>query len=320
MTIRVAAPGKVVLWGEYAVLAGAPAAVMAVDRYARVELTPAQGYWRFSAEGFLAPAVHTRDPELPDTSVTRIARAMAAQLGSRAVERGFALHCDTRELHHHGQKLGIGSSAAATVATYVAIDTFRTQTPDPGDLVGGPGMSSATAIHRHLQSGGSGLDIAAAWHGGVIRFQQGEAEPWPLPDDLAWQVIWTGTAAATPEHLSDFAAWRGAGDTAQLDALCAAAEAVFSSPTLASLADYGAALRALDDAAHLHIYTQPHAILATIATDHGLVYKPCGAGGGDIGIAFGTDGGALASFRAAAEAANFHAPQMEIAPHGVRQI
>ena len=43
MKIEVSAPGKLVLIGEYGVLFGAPAVVMAVNRRARVELTPAEG-------------------------------------------------------------------------------------------------------------------------------------------------------------------------------------------------------------------------------------------------------------------------------------
>ena len=55
------APGKVVIWGEYAVLAGAPALVMAVDRYASCSIEAHPAGWRCEAVGFagqedLAPA------------------------------------------------------------------------------------------------------------------------------------------------------------------------------------------------------------------------------------------------------------------------
>ena len=55
--IRIAAPGKIVLWGEYAVLAEAPAAVLALDRYAEVSLSPNELFSTFTAEGFLAAGV-----------------------------------------------------------------------------------------------------------------------------------------------------------------------------------------------------------------------------------------------------------------------
>ena len=42
-TVVASAPGKIVLSGEYAVLAGAPAIVMAVDRRARVAIADVDG-------------------------------------------------------------------------------------------------------------------------------------------------------------------------------------------------------------------------------------------------------------------------------------
>ena len=52
MNVRTSAPGKVILSGEYAVLDGAPAVVMAVDRRARVSVSAGSGDWhRVSAPG-----------------------------------------------------------------------------------------------------------------------------------------------------------------------------------------------------------------------------------------------------------------------------
>ena len=42
-SVIASAPGKVILCGEYAVLDGAPAICMAVDRRARVEITEIDG-------------------------------------------------------------------------------------------------------------------------------------------------------------------------------------------------------------------------------------------------------------------------------------
>ena len=306
-----AAPGKIVLWGEYAVLAGAPAAVMAVDRYAQATLTPGQSLWRYSASGFMAPALHTAEARPPQTAVTRIARAVLDAWGLSAFPDPFALHCDTRALHQGAAKLGIGSSAAATVATYASLaDALQREAT----------CAEAIGIHRALQGGGSGLDVAAAWHGGVTRFQDGEADVWSWPEALAWQVIWTGSVAHTGTHIADFAAWRAQENTGVLDALSAASEAAFATLNQDALISYTDALARLDDAAGLGIYTQAHRKIATIAHDRALVYKPCGAGGGDIGIAFGTDRQALSDFATAVQAAGFYAPDMEIAQHGVRQL
>jgi phosphomevalonate kinase len=46
----------------------------------------------------------------------------------------------------------------------------------------------------------------------------------------------------------------------------------------------------------LGIFDAGHAELVTAAEAAGLVYKPCGAGGGDVGILLGDDAAAVDSF------------------------
>ncbi|NIR97720.1 MAG: hypothetical protein GWN54_10245, partial [Gammaproteobacteria bacterium] len=85
-----------------------------------------------------------------------------------------------------GHKLGIGSSAAICTAVYGAFC----------ELLGvGPSLTDALAVHRSLQSGsGSGIDVAAAYLGGSLRYQlRGErppaADPFHLPDDLLLRFV-----------------------------------------------------------------------------------------------------------------------------------
>ena len=64
--MRVTAPGKVVLFGEYAVLTGAPAAVMAVDAYASVNLAASHNdQWHFSSDGFVSTPHSSNGSDLP---------------------------------------------------------------------------------------------------------------------------------------------------------------------------------------------------------------------------------------------------------------
>ena len=319
----VTAPGKVVLWGEYAVLAGAPAAVMAVDRRARVTLDRTAAHqWAFSAEGFLTPGVHTHTPVFVDAPVCGLVNAVLAHWGEAtysgsagADSAGWIYHADSTPFFRDGAKLGLGSSAAVGVATYAALCAHRGREAS---------LEEALAVHHTWQAGGSGLDVAASWCGGVIRYENAEAQPMTLPDDLHTTVVWTGHTAETPGHVKSFAAWRERGRTQPLEALCVASEALFSAlndqtaPWLQALARYTETLRALDTEACLNIFTQEHVRLATIAKSLDLVYKPCGAGGGDIGMAFSMDPTRLAQFNSTVQAQGFVPLHTEIAAHGIQ--
>ena len=85
---QASAPGKIVLWGEYAVLAGAPASVLALNTYANVTaaLSP-DNRWHFSSAGFNANPASCEPRELP--------RQPAAGFISAILETGpWIIGCD----------------------------------------------------------------------------------------------------------------------------------------------------------------------------------------------------------------------------------
>ncbi|MCB1685844.1 MAG: hypothetical protein KDI31_15225, partial [Pseudomonadales bacterium] len=221
---RFAAPGKAVLWGEYAVLDGAPAMVMAVDRYALCTVEPRSADWlciargmegrvRLNCEALLSQPVAA---ESPAGVVTAAIRALAVS----ALPAGAAVTTDTGSFYSDGNKLGIGSSAAICTATCAALASF----------LDAP-FSYATALqaHRLLQgTQGSGIDVAAAFHGGLLRFQNGTATPVGWPDGLHYQFVWTGNSARTTDHLGRFRVWKAGGDQQPLAELRAASEALFT--------------------------------------------------------------------------------------------
>ena len=130
------APGKLFLTGAYAVLEGAPAIVFAVDRFV----------------------------EAREGSPTRTSAEVAAV--ARRFEAPPPL-VDTRSLEENGQKLGLGSSAAAAVATagfFVAREGFDLDDRATQQRV----LSIALAAHAEVQPRGSGADVAASTFGGVV--------------------------------------------------------------------------------------------------------------------------------------------------------
>ncbi len=324
--LSASAPGKVVLWGEYAVLVGASAGVMAIDHLARIDLVARAHGWRFDATGLLAPSLiaHRR---FTQASVAALPEAILKAWGYAEYpqDRGAALHIDSHAFYSNTfptglekrqrRKLGIGSSAAVCVAAYTVLATYFER---PAHL------SEAIDIHKRWQGGnGSGLDVAASWHGGLLHFQEGRCEPFAWPIDLRFKLVWTGAPASTPDHVAHFDQWRKtAAHTNSLQQLADAAGRLRahldSVKFIAYLAEYIDALRAFDHDANLNIFTHDHLRLATIAARSDVIYKPCGAGGGDIGIAISNDAGALEAFTDIVSKESYVVLPSEIAAHGVK--
>lgn len=133
----VLAPGKLVIAGEYAVLDGAPALVLAIDRGVRCEVRPGRG---------------VQTPDGDDRYVRGALEGAPEALYRFSAENPVDLP----------GKPGFGGSAAACVAACLA--------------AGRPGQD-AFALHREAQGGGSGIDVAASLVGGLVRFQAGQTIP-----------------------------------------------------------------------------------------------------------------------------------------------
>lgn len=296
------APGKIVLTGEYAVLAGAPALVAAVCRRVTCRVAPRQaGGWRFACSGFSSDETFSKAAVLraPPNTIAGVARQVVAAAQAPA---HLAIAIDSSACYRNGQKLGVGSSAATVTALAGALLAARGETPTLPKLI---------ELHTAFQGGGSGLDVAAAYTGGVIRFQRPRATPARLPDGVATAAVFCGEGTSTTGRLAAFDTWRKRGSTAALARLTDAAEAVFDNLSTAgrfaaAYGDYAEALARFDQAAALGVFGPRHRRAAQLARDAGVYYKPCGAGGNDIGLAVSADAAAMARFerrvRSAAQA------------------
>ena len=282
--IETSAPGKVVLSGEYAVLAGAPALVAALDRRVRCRLAVRQrGGWEFRGTGHDMLQRASRD-EVLASPVHTLAGIVPQVLGASETPPHIGVEIDSSQCYLDGVKLGIGSSAAvvASFATALAALVGRRCT-----------LAELLALHARLQGDGSGLDVAAAVTGGVIRFTEGSAAPAELPRDLHLCFVFAGHGTATGEMLARFHAWRRGWSPAVLRKLKHAAGEVATRASadadtrdfLDALALYAEALMQMDEAAGIGIFGPAHKAAAGVAEGAGVVYKPCGAGGGDVGMA-----------------------------------
>ena len=319
--IEVTAPGKIILWGEYAVLEGAPAVSMAIDRFSRVALNATHGGWEFLSSGFSTPGLHVFERDFCTVPTSEFAELCLKKLGFTDYHTPFSLHSDTSEFYFNQSKFGLGSSAALVTATYLALSKMLDREAFLEDVL---------AIHQDWQQGyGSGIDVATSWHGGAISFQKKSGltiTQHNLPEALQWRAVWTGQSSNTRDHLTQFESIKNAERKKTLGELCLASEKLtnkgFSIDAITHYTDclkkITDCLKKFDEAGKLKIFTTPHQRLDRIASELGLVYKPCGAGGGDIGIAFGFEPEALNRFCQRVTTLKFINLEMEMALNGVK--
>lgn len=260
------APGKLVLSGAYAVLAGAPALVTAVDRYA------------------LADSSGVSSLTTPEFSAARPGRAQP--------------YFDASALRDQGQKLGLGSSAAILVACLGLLSAAERPGVPLADLRQGV-FAEALAAHRRAQGGGSGVDVAASSFGGHLLARRDASgalhvTPVTLPRELVFRVWATGEPASTSHFVATvfdlerkdptlFA--RRLGAQAQASEAFAAALARGSAADLVhALAEQHRALAELGEAAGAAIVVNAVRQLHERAQTEGGCVLPSGAGGGDVSL------------------------------------
>ena len=291
------APGKIVLSGEYAVLGDAPAIAMAVNRraVASIVTTPQPSA---TDTQLLASVCHELDIAIPELTVRQDTDA-------------FYFAQDKS-----GRKLGIGSSAALTVALCRLLA--------PADIEEGALLQMANAAHRRFQgNAGSGVDVATSLAGGLLCYRR---EPvwmrsliWPA--GLHYKVLWSGVTASTVAKIDKLQRQEYKDSVARLASVAESMADCWMSgngaAVLSTHAEYIAALRQFDRDHDLGVFAAGHDALCDAAETMGLAYKPCGAGGGDIGIALANDTELLDRFVAHAQASGFHPLDLLLDPTGV---
>ena len=320
--VRTSAPGKVIIAGEYAVLDGAPAICMAVDRRAHVSITSTDNdHHSVLAPGFSESAgrftvAGDRIEWLSGAEEFSLLEAVW-QESAPMVSECLAIVLDSNEFVDAATatKFGIGSSAALAVALTAAFDT-----------VAGGGIDVhrvAAAAHLRFQGGsGSGVDIACSLAGGIIEYRVGSAVGslnWP--NGLTYALLWSGVAADTGQKLAHLADAESSQTRTDLVAASTGVAAAWrdgsADEILLQIRKYTDVLRKFDVDHELGIFDAGHAELTDAATSAGIVYKPCGAGGGDLGIVIASDVSDVAAFVDTARQHNFKQLSMTIDETGL---
>ncbi|MGC1547021.1 MAG: hypothetical protein WA777_00680 [Rhodanobacter sp.] len=368
MELIASAPGKLVLLGEYAVLEGAPALAVAIDRRATVRIAArTDGVCEVSApdlgvisarmsidtEGELhwqcADAVSSK-LRLVDHVWQGLWRAGLTPTS----HQGFSLYLDTAGFFAHEgtdqAKLGLGSSAALTVALATALSAFMGDERVMADHA--QWLRDLLHMHGAWQGGrGSGVDVAASLAGGLIAYRlvgSGLVESGMVESGLAgsdrqpsyvpmnWPMagvhclfVWSGQAVSTGDFLRRLAQWRmdhGAAYAMHMDNLGKLAEAAVEAlrkesgvDFVAIAAAYAIALENFGTACGLEIFTAAQKKLAELSARFGVSYKSCGAGG-DFGVIFTTDMDRVLEIERSIIAEGLHKVPLAIDPQGARYM
>ncbi|GLQ93964.1 mevalonate kinase family protein [Dyella acidisoli] len=346
MEVTASAPAKLVLLGDYAVLEGARALVQAVDRRANVRIVAREDH----ACDVYAPdlGIHGaralidqngewqwQCDEASKAKLTLVDHVWHGMLREGLVPtsgKGFDLHLDTSGFFHTDgvSKLGLGSSAALTVALASALATYAGHDEVIADRT--QWMRRLLHMHGDWQGGrGSGVDVAASVAGGLIGYQLvGQArEPTyeaMSTDGLHCLFVWSGQSVSTSNSLLRLAQWRqGHADqyAAHMNELSTVSVAAIDAlkrqdmPSFIGLTkEYALGLQRFGAACGLEIYSPAQKQLADMASGTDVSYKPCGAGG-DFGVVFAENAERLATFGRVIVSAGMHVVPLGLDSCGV---
>lgn len=195
-TITASSPGKLMLYGDHAVLYDQPCLVTAVDLRMRVSVTL-----------YDSDEVRIRTPMLPQSVILSVSEladgdalpqaikfvGLAIKKFWRYTNQRFGLKLLTESQFTHAY--GLGSSSAVTVATMRALAEAANTTLTLEELFR---LSYETVLEA--QSGkASGFDVAAATYGGTLYYHVGQPpQPLTVPE-LPLVVGYSGTKVSTTE-------------------------------------------------------------------------------------------------------------------------
>ncbi len=314
MGVSASAPGKLVLVGEYAVLEGHEALGLAVDRRVRVDWeggSSSASAMRFAPlqDQIIPYPMDVRQWPASTQDAVRQVEAILAHWAPEALKQRFVLSIDSQSMYDpQGHKLGLGSSAAVTVA--LAGLSLA--------LAGQSNYRLEEVHHRlmalHQGGGGSGIDLGIAMVGGVIRYQAPADSPshalwrsvsWPA--SIHGVIVFSGQSASTPDFIEAYRAWQQ--DSRSQWASTLETMGQCAKDTIAALSrgdctaflegftEYGVRMGTMGGLMGRDVVTEAHSGFCEMARTMGMAYKPCGAGGGDVGLFLSEDRDQLASLQ-----------------------
>jgi len=180
MSIKVSAPGKLMLLGDHAVIYGYPCLVTAVDKrlYVEVEIIKAEN------DDIITPQV--KESRFVLESIAYFKEKFNITSSVRIKTQGDFSH-----------QVGLGSSSAVTVATFKALSVLFNKQMSLREL-----FQMSYHVNLLIQGVGSGFDIAAATYGETLEYIIGGKVIEPLHiKSLPLVVGYSGLKADTPFYI-----------------------------------------------------------------------------------------------------------------------
>lgn len=348
--IVTSAPGKMILLGEYAVLEDAPALVCAVELRAVVKIKRLPGNeFIFSAPSLRLnelPFVilknnHVRfDPQLTADALRKlnlfsgIMEFVYQQLPAEKKQQGLKIEINTDAFYSkefHG-KMGFGSSAALCVALVRGL-LHALELDWPIAQI----FRLALNAHHHAQGKvGSGIDIAASYFGGFLKYERiyptdiSDRLPVTLPacPGLYFKPVFTGKSASTTRLVNGVKQLKEKQPQIyqqimeKLKKISVEGVKAFEQGQvehfLNQVHSFYSTLKELGKQSGMPIISEVHQKLAEIVSREGGVYKPSGAGSGDIGLIFTDDRQKLNSATESVKMHGYLPLEVEISKEGVQ--
>ena len=181
MKIKASAPGKLMLFGEHAVVYNYPCIVTTVSPRVYVEVSNTGKEFEVDA------------PQSKDTSFVEGAVKLFCQ--KYKVDNKILI----KTYSDFSSKFGLGSSSAVTVATIIALSKLYKIKISKKEI-----FDLGYKVIRSILKVGSGFDVASATYGGTIYFLTGGKVIEPLPvKDLSLVIGYSGTKASTTRIVKD---------------------------------------------------------------------------------------------------------------------
>ncbi len=318
--IQVSIPGKIVISGEYAVLDGAPAIVSTLKQKVNITIQKSDKKHNIYTTSVLQgvfPFTMDDDANVlwleADPGVFGLLLQHAFKILKPKLKEKLRIAVDSSEFFRTTNdgvaiKLGIGSSAAVSVGITQALSQYQAIRSSPENL-----LSQANSIHQGLQGKqGSGIDVACCFADqGVIECTKDSVKnhTWSIlnwPNGLHLKALTTSQYGSTNRLVANYQRasnlypkeFNSALD--QFLDITQSLSNAWKSEDVDLIIDllraYDVQIKKLDKIGGIGIYTQVHADIQNIASTHNVFYKPSGAGGGDIGLAFSSSLDALSDF------------------------